>query len=113
MRKSFGITVAGVAGLLLVGACASTTGVRAYGPDSYTITVENGSFGKVRGRALQHAGRFCMREAKMVETIDEKFLKTGPGEGYGAVTLNFRCVTRTQGSEAPANTTPPASESKS
>jgi hypothetical protein len=88
-------------GTLLLGACASTTGVHAYGPDAYTITVDNGSFGKVRMRALQHATRFCARQDRVLAPIDEKYEKVGPNDGYGAMTLNFKCVEKTGAAAAP------------
>lgn len=88
----------GTAGLLLLTACTSTTGIIPDGPDAYRIA-SDGKTGATRSTKLQAqnyetARAFCAERGKVVETLAADSKRSAPLGGYPEANLRFRCVDR-------------------
>jgi len=87
------------AGLLLLSACTSTTGIVPDGPDAYRIA-SDGKTGATRSTKLQSqnyeaAAAFCAERGRIVETLAADSKRAAPLGGYPEANLRFRCTERT------------------
>ncbi len=82
--------------ILLFG-CATSTGVKPAGPDTYTITTESrvGGEGAIKIRAIQDAKAYCASSGKKLRTVrppSRSSRKNFVGRKIPTYTLTFRCL---------------------
>ncbi len=82
--------------VLLFG-CATSTGVKPAGPDTYTITTESrvGGEGTIKIRAIQDANAYCASSGKKMRTVRPPKLSSQTnfvGNIILTYNLTFRCL---------------------
>jgi hypothetical protein len=82
--------------VLLFG-CATSTGVKPAGPDTYTITTESrvGGEGTIKIRAIQDAKAYCASSGKKMRTVRPPKLSSQTnfvGNIILTYNLTFRCL---------------------
>lgn len=86
-----------IAAVLLLTACANSSGVVKIGPDTFTISTSaspgKGGVPAAKRIAYQEAGEECSRRGGLeVFTLSEKTLSPTWTEGMASMELNFRCL---------------------
>ena len=82
----------GGACIVLLAACAATTGVLSKGDGLYTINVYRGDAAKVKLRAYQHAEKFCAESDKVLQVVKENLRSEAPPSTMSVIDLDFKCV---------------------
>jgi len=85
-----------ISSILLFG-CATSTGVKPAGPDTYTITTESrvGGEGTIKIRAIQDAKAYCASSGKKMRTVIPPKLSSQTnfvGNIILTYNLTFRCL---------------------
>lgn len=84
--------IAVLSAILLITACATTTGVLPKGDGVYTINVAQGDATKVKLRAYQHAEKFCAEKSQQgIEVIKENLRPDALSGASAIIDLDFRC----------------------
>lgn len=80
---------------LLIGGCASQSGVMADGPDAYRVMIAGKSgfvsTGKLKMDAYRQANAYCARTGKRVETVADESVENGPLR-FPSANIRFRCI---------------------
>jgi uncharacterized protein involved in tellurium resistance len=77
--------------VLIVVACAATTGVLSKGDGVYTINIYRGNESKVKLLAYQHAERFCAGKNQMMKVVKENLRVDPASPNMGIMDLDFKC----------------------
>lgn len=85
-----------MATILILAACANSSGVVKIGPDTFTISTSaspgKGGVPAAKRIAYQEAGEECSRRGLEVFTLSEKTSSPTWTEGMAGMELNFRCL---------------------
>lgn len=95
MNCQISITVL-ILSILLFG-CATSTGVRPAGPDTYTITTDSrvGGVSAIKKKGIHDAKAYCASSGKKLRTVRPPTLSTHKnffGNENTTYTLIFRCL---------------------